>query len=341
MLEHGGRLHAASQRYGIPREDWLDLSTGINPASYPLPAIPPQAWQRLPEGDDGLEAAARAAYGVSADATLLVLPGSQAAIQALPALRPSSTVGVLAPTYAEHPYAWESRSNGTGPGHRLMPFAADQLAEAAASRDVVVLGNPNNPDGSRFARADLLAAARALGARGGWLVVDEAFADAEANDSVAPFAGTPAYPGLIVLRSLGKFYGLAGVRVGSALLAPALATRLAEALGPWPVAGPSRWVARAALADAAWQTAAGAALVQASARLAALLAPHGPVAGCALFQTLTLTPAQAAAGYDQLARRGILTRLFAPQGRLRFGLPPADEAAWQRLARAVDAFKEL
>ncbi|MCE1242938.1 threonine-phosphate decarboxylase CobD [Oryzomicrobium sp.] len=370
MLEHGGRLHAASLRYGIPRQDWLDLSTGINPAVYPLPTIPPEAWQRLPEGDDGLEAAARAAYGADPAAAVLALPGSQAAIQALPALRPASSVAVLAPTYAEHPYAWETRT-GHGSSHRLATFAADGLLEAAARHDVVVLGNPNNPDGTRFSRAALLDAARLLQARGGWLVVDEAFADADSlaggagaadatdDGSVAPFAGSPAYPGLIVLRSLGKFYGLAGARVGFVLLAPALAARLAEALGPWPVAGPSRWAARAALADGAWQRRAAADLGRAAARLANLLAPLGPVAGCALFQTLTLGPEQAAALYDHLARRGLLARLFAPQGRVRFGLPsatsansgdsgdsgnPADlphSAAWQRLARALDDFKAL
>lgn len=336
MLEHGGRLHAASLRYGIPRQDWLDLSTGINPAAYPLPPIPVDAWQRLPEDDDGLAAAARAAFGADPAAALLALPGSQAAIQALPALRPGSHVAVLSPTYAEHPHAWESRG-----AHHLTPFAADALLAAAAHNDVVVLGNPNNPDGRRFTRADLLNAARRLHARGGWLVVDEAFADAEPDESVAPFAGTPAYPGLIVLRSLGKFYGLAGARVGFALLAPSVAARLADALGPWPVAGPARWVARAALADRAWQQAAAATLRRDSARLADLLAPLGPASGCALFQSLVLPPARAAALHDHLARNGILVRLFAPQGRVRFGLPPAAPAAWQRLARALDALTEL
>jgi cobalamin biosynthetic protein CobC len=60
MLEHGGRLREAARRYGIPLDAWLDLSTGINPGPWPVPAIPVSAWARLPEDDDGLIDAARA-----------------------------------------------------------------------------------------------------------------------------------------------------------------------------------------------------------------------------------------------------------------------------------------
>ena len=63
MLEHGGRLRVAARRFGIPLSDWVDLSTGINPQPYPVPPLAPEVWLRLPETDDGLEAAAARYYG--------------------------------------------------------------------------------------------------------------------------------------------------------------------------------------------------------------------------------------------------------------------------------------
>ena len=146
MLEHGGRLRRAAQQYGIPLADWIDLSTGINPQSYPVPQIDPACWNRLPEDDDGLEAAAAAYYG---NDRLLVLPGSQAAIQALPALFSPVVVACLTPLYEEHPQAWERC------GHKLrrLPSLARMLA---AMTPIVLLCNPNNPTATLLPRAELL-----------------------------------------------------------------------------------------------------------------------------------------------------------------------------------------
>jgi len=306
VLEHGGRLRAAAQAYGIPLAGWLDLSTGINPQGYPVPPLDPACWQRLPEDDDGLEAAAAAYYG---NARLLALPGSQAAIQLLPAFFAPAAVACLTPMYEEHPQAWARA------GHKLRRLHG---------------GSP----GAALARA-------LVQARGGWLIVDEAFADDRPDDCVTPCAGTPEAPNLIVLRSLGKFFGLAGARVGFVFGAAEKLDRLREALGPWPLSGPARAAARHALADAAWQDAARRALTAAGERLAALLAPLGApgddaVHGCALFATLAT--AQADALYEHLARRAILVRRFADHGLLRFGLP-GDEAGWQRLTRALDEWR--
>lgn len=325
MLEHGGRLRQAAARYGIPLGAWLDLSTGINPHAYPVPPIPAVDWQRLPEDDDGLEAAAAAYYGSDA---LVVTAGSQAALQALPGLVPGKRVTMLAPTYAEHPHAWRER--------RLRKVAAAHLDAvhldaAVEDSDVVVLVHPNNPTGTRFARERLLDWHRRLAARGGWLVVDEAFVDTAPDLSLASEAGRE---GLVVLRSLGKFFGLAGARVGFVLAPAALRQRLAERLGPWAVSGPSRRAARAALADRPWQEAMRARLAAEADRLAALLRGHGlgPCSGPALFQWVAYE--NAAALHDALARRGILVRHFAAPASLRFGLP-GDEAAWQRLGQAL------
>lgn len=325
MLEHGGRLREAAQGYGIPLADWLDLSTGIAPDAYPVPAVPGETWRRLPEEGDGLEEAAGRYYGTG---RLLALPGSQAAIQLLPRLRPPGRAAVLSPGYGEHAAAWAAA------GHAVMPFAADALEAAAAEAAVVVLANPNNPDGSRFAAPRLLAAAAKLRRRGSWLVVDEAFADAEPADSLAARAGGEEAGNLIVLRSLGKFFGLAGARVGFALAAPPLLDQLREALGPWAVSQPGRWAARHALSDAAWQAAQRERLRRGGERLRQLLADAGlgESSGTALFRYLA-TP-RAPAIHDALARRGILLRLFAGPAALRFGLPGAEDE-WQRLALAL------
>lgn len=325
MLEHGGRLRAASQRYGIALADWLDLSTGIAPYGWPLPLIPATAWTRLPEQDDGLEIAARDYYGV---ANLLPVAGSQAAIQALPRLLRNARVGIVSPAYAEHAAAWQRE------GHRVLELSEAGVNRALERLDVLLLINPNNPTGRRFAPEQLLAWHARLAARGGWLVVDEAFIDCTPAHSLAAFSERP---GLIVLRSFGKFFGMAGIRLGFVLAQPALLEQLAELLGPWAVSGPSRVVATALLQDHAGQQVQRQRLHGDSERLAALLRANGlaPTGGCALFQWLVA--AQAPLLHEFLASNGILTRLFANPVSLRFGLPP-DESGWQRLEQALQVF---
>lgn len=325
MLEHGGRLRLAAQQYGTPLADWHDLSTGINPQAYPVAAIDPRCWQRLPEDDDGLEAAAAAYYG---NDRLLVLPGSQAAIQGLPALFRPVSVACLTPVYEEHPHAWQRA------GHQVRRLPSLPRALAAATPNILVC-NPNNPTATEISRSALLDAAERLRRRGGWLIVDEAFVDAEPDSAVVDMAGSDELPNLIVLRSLGKFFGLAGARVGFIFGAAEKLDRLREMLGPWPVSNASRAVARGALEDLAWQAATRDRLVAASHRLAALLAPLGEVRRTALFCTLT-TPV-AAALFAHLASRAILTRRFDQHGLLRFGLP-GNDAEWQRLTLALGAF---
>ncbi|MDM8348827.1 threonine-phosphate decarboxylase CobD [Pseudomonas sp. sp1636] len=327
MLEHGGRLRAAAQRFGIPLGDWLDLSTGLAPYGWPLPAIPAAAWTRLPELDDGLESAARDYYGVT---RLLPVAGSQAAIQALPRLRQHARVGLLAPAYAEHAAAWQRE------GHQLLTIDAADIEQQLERLDVLLLVNPNNPTGRRFAPAQLLAWHARLAARGGWLVVDEAFIDCTPEDSLAAHS---QLPGLIVLRSFGKFFGLAGIRLGFVLAPPALLEQLAELLGPWTVSGPSRAVATALLHDRRGQQAQRQRLLSDGRRLGELLREHGlqPSGGCALFHWVACE--RAAELHEFLAGHGILTRLFASPPSLRFGLP-ADEPGWLRLEQALQLFAQ-
>ncbi|MCO7516365.1 threonine-phosphate decarboxylase CobD [Pseudomonas guariconensis] len=327
MLEHGGRLLRAVRQYGIPREQWLDLSSGIAPWPYAIPAIPLEAWARLPETEDGLEQAARTYYGASA---LLPVAGSQAAIQALPYLRPAGRVGVLTPCYAEHPHAWRRA------GHALVELDDAQVEDCLDSLDVLVLVNPNNPTGRRLPRERLLGWHARLARRGGWLLVDEAFMDNTPADSLVDCA---ARPGLIVLRSFGKFFGLAGVRLGFVMAEPPLLQRLAEALGPWSISGPTRVLGQACFSERSAHPAQIARCAQASQRLAALLEAAGlPAAGgCDLFQYVR-TP-HAAHLHDFLARRGILVRLFEQPPAVRLGLP-ASAAHEQRLRQALADYQK-
>jgi cobalamin biosynthetic protein CobC len=212
-----------------------------------------------------------------------------------------------------------------------MRFAPKQAAQIVAETDVLLLCNPNNPSGHRYAKQDLLAWRQALAERGGWLIVDEAFIDSTPEHSLAAEIGTE---GLIVLRSLGKFFGLAGARVGFMLAWPELLQVMAERLGPWPISGPARIAATQALADTAWQTAVKNRLQQDMLRLTALLIKNDlhPKGVTTLYQWV-MTP-QAPVIHEQLAQMGILTRLFAEPVSLRFGLPGA-EAEWQKLADAL------
>jgi cobalamin biosynthetic protein CobC len=327
MLEHGGQLHRAAARHRIPSAEWLDLSTGINPEGWPVPPLPASVWQRLPEVDDGLEIAAAAYYG---NADGLAVAGSQAALQQLPALLPRAAVTCLAPLYEEHPQAWRRA------GHAVQLLADADLERALATgARYVLLCNPNNPTATRHRRADLLALATRLRERDGWLIVDEAFIDATPEESLAAVAGTAAAANVVVLRSLGKFFGLAGVRAGFLFGVAGLREHMSEMLGPWAVSAPARAVARLALQDTAWQSAARVRLEAASRRLQDLLAPIGTVAATALFATIRME--HAGELHDHLARQAILTRCFGQVPLVRVGLP-GDETGWHRLGAALDTW---
>ncbi|MEE4120323.1 MAG: threonine-phosphate decarboxylase CobD [Paracoccaceae bacterium] len=323
MRVHGGDPGEAVARHGGAPGDWLDLSTGINPVPYPLPDIPARAWAALPAEREiaELEGAARAAYGTPAH--VVALAGAQAAIQLVPHLGRGGAARVLGPTYEEHAGAlldggWQVR----------------QVREVAAlaGAELAVVVNPNNPDGRRHAHGEL----RALAGRVGLLVVDESFADAEPALSLAPHLARDAAR-VVVLRSFGKFYGLAGLRLGFALAGHALAERLRTLAGPWRVSGPAVAVGRAALADTGWQDATRTRLAQDAARLDRLAAGAGwrLVGGTPLFRTYDV--GDGTAEQERLARARIWTRAFpyAPSW-LRLGLPGAEDG-WARLARALRA----
>lgn len=318
--DHGGRLRHAAHTYRISARKWLDLSTGINPLGWPVPTMPPEVWQRLPEDEDGLYMATTAYFASTA---VLPVAGSQAAIQALPRLRAPGRVGVIAPTYAEHARAWSLA------GHAVEALAIDAVDAALNKLDVLIVVNPNNPTGSIVEPEKLLEWHRRLATRAGWLIVDEAFIELQPSCSVASAAFEP---GLIVLRSLGKFWGLAGLRAGFALAEPGLLSTMREQLGPWQLSHPARWVAQRALMDQEWIGATRTRLQRDGERLAEVLAAHGwqSPSGCGLFRWV---PTQRAAFlHDALARQAVLVRKY--EDGMRVGLP-GDESGWHKLEAAL------
>lgn len=324
---HGGDLDAARTAFPGAPEPWVDLSTGINPWPYPLPPIPAEAWARLPgrAAETALRAAAAACYGVPSPDRVAAAGGSQALIQLLPRLRHPGTVAVLGPTYAEHAAGWAKA------GHRVTELESLEGCDA----DVVVVVNPNNPDGRILPPETLLALAERQAARGGWLVVDEAFAEVTPECSVAPEAGRA---GLVVLRSFGKFFGLAGVRLGFLLGAPALVWDVRAAVGPWAVSGPALAIATAALSDSAWIAATRRRLAEAAARFDARLAAAGVcvAGGTSLFRLID--DPRAAGLYNALGRAGVLVRRFDHRKDwLRLGLP-TDRAVEERVKVAFETF---
>jgi cobalamin biosynthetic protein CobC len=325
-FQHGGDLADAQALFVDAPKPWLDLSTGINPRPYPLPPFSIEAWTRLPGKveEAALRTIAARYYRAPDPERVVPAPGTQVLIGLLGWLRPQGRVAILSPTYAEHAAAWARA------GHTVRQVARIEALEDA---EVAVLTNPNNPDGRIVDRSELLRLARGLSERGGWLVVDEAFADVvDPEISVVPDVDVG---GMIVLRSFGKFFGLAGLRLGFAIAASALAQRIAGALGPWAVAGPALAVGSQALADVAWIADTRRQLTVGCAQMDRLLSKAGfsVVGGTDLFRLVET--ANAPQWFTRLGRAGIYVRRFADQPHwLRFGLPGTDDE-WTRLSAVL------
>ena len=315
---HGGDLGAVRRRFPKAPEPWLDLSTGINPVAYPLGAIAAEAWSRLPSraDEEALRAVAAKRFGVRDPAMIVAAPGTQALIQLLPRLIPKARVAIVGPTYEEHAASWQRK------GHDVT--VVGDFAETRAC-DVAVIVNPDNPTGRLLSAAELRTSTATL-------VVDEAFIDFLPTS--ASLAGDLP-PNAIVLRSFGKTYGLAGLRLGFAIAQPNFAARLREELGPWAVSGPALAIGTTALADTAWLRSAAARLKDDGARLDALLTKAGFVllGGTPLFRLAQHE--EAAKIVERLGRQGIHVRAFPHQPCwLRFGLPGSD-TAFRRLGTAL------
>jgi cobalamin biosynthetic protein CobC len=319
---HGGDLGWAGRRFPDAPEPWIDLSTGINPIPYPLPPLAAEVWARLPQPDElrRLQAVAASIYGIAQGAEVVAAPGTQALIQWLPRFFASKRVGILQTSYHEHGATW--RASGA---------AVETVSElsALAKFDVGILVNPNNPDGRLIAPGDLVPLAQHFASSDGLLVIDEAFMDVVPGQSFAPHVPPQ---GTVILRSLGKIFGLAGLRLGFAITGPGFARTLREALGPWAVSGPAIRIGSQALEDQHWVTRATERLSADAARLDDLLGRAGfTIRGGTLLFRLAGHP-NAAGWFERLGRAGILVRRFeGGPDQLRFGLPGSDEA-WKRLS---------
>lgn len=327
---HGGDLAQARRLFPGAPEPFIDLSTGINPYSYPLPDIPPEHFRRLPDAAAArrLAGIAARAFGVAAANCVVPAPGTQIVLPPVMSLVPPGRAAVVGPTYAEHLRAAQLA------GHDAVTV---RDLEEASDATLAVVVNPNNPDGRIVPRASLLRLAERLARKGGLLVVDEAFVDVAPQPTSV--AGDVAESNIIVLRSFGKFYGLAGLRLGFALARRDLAGRLDALLGPWAVSGAALHVGALALADVTWRQETVARLAAAAARLDGLLIASG-LELCGGTHLFRLTRHErAGALFEHLARRGILLRRFEEDGTwLRWGLPGHDEA-WKRLREGLGSFR--
>ena len=312
--DHGGGLDQAVAAYGGARIGWLDLSTGINPVPYETPPLSADAWTALPDKAalEALTTAARGFWSVPNGAGVLAAPGASSLIAQIPALMPAGRVAIPAPTYNEHAAAF---------AHHGWHHVAENSDGAQAQ----VVVHPNNPDGRCWSVNSLPLQHAAL------TVIDESFCDVMPDRSCVNAATNP---GTLILKSFGKFWGLAGLRLGFVIGDPALVSMLAERLGPWAVSGPALDIGAAALADETWAAHTRERLAQDSARLDGLMRKAGAtvVGGTDLFRLYEVN--NGAAWQDRLARHHIWTRVFPYNPRwLRLGLPPV--TGWDRVAAAL------
>lgn len=325
-VEHGGSLARAEALFPHAPRPFVDLSTGINPHPYPLFDLPASALTRLPELGRiaELAAVAAAAYGARSGKHVIPAPGTQILLPLVYALAKPGRAVVLGPTYQEH-----ARASAIA-GHAVNEVTD---LEVLADADLAIVVNPNNPDGRIVPRADLLALAVSLRAKGGLLVVDEAFMDVGPREQ--SLAGDVEAGNIVVLRSFGKFFGLAGVRLGFALASEPLTRRLADQLGPWAVAGPALEYGLRALADTGWQEETRARLARHASRLDTLLAAAGIAisGGTSLFRHIR--SADAPAIHRHLGSHGVILRAFSDRpNELRCGLPGAEQE-WASLETAL------
>ncbi|MFD2230134.1 threonine-phosphate decarboxylase CobD [Alkalimarinus sediminis] len=338
MLAHGGNLSAAAKDFGIPEADWLDLSTGLNPVAWQLNSpIPTEYLTRLPYPDSQLQEAATRYFSTT---NILPIAGSQAAIQMLPQIIKSSTVAVPSVGYEEHRYHWHKN------GHTLQaynPYQDDLITIAQQSQPSVILViNPNNPTAHLHSRETLLKLLNIVESYGGLLIVDEAFIDTQPENSLS----TTESESLIILRSIGKFFGLPGIRTGFVIACQHWLDKIESALGPWTLSGPSQWIATQCLNDKAWQQQAMKSLKGQATEQAAMLSNElerfGIGAGNSTdyFISFTMTKNIAEQMKVHFGKQGILVRsieLDTQRSLLRFGLcaNPDAVAKVQRAASSL------
>lgn len=323
-LVHGGALATMAQAFPDAPLPWIDLSTGINPWSYPVTNLSQSAWQNLPDHDAMTACMQALGDVVKCDGANIVLtPGSSAAMMAVANALGIEHVALMMPTYGGYSEAFQT-----------IEVVPNLEAALASNSQAIVLGNPNNPDGMWQDRAMVKDMSARLAAQGRWLIIDEAFGDVAPHKCMATLAGLP---GLLVLRSFGKFYGLAGLRLGAVLGPIEAVAKIRLKLGSWPISGPALEIGARAYRDKAWQKQMSLCLYVEAEALSKLLAEAGlmRLGGTALFQLVSTPDAHAV--WQKLARAGVYVRRFSWSNQvLRFGLP-RDANASERLRLALQA----
>jgi cobalamin biosynthetic protein CobC len=343
-LHHGGNLPLAAQQYGIPVSNWLDLSTGISPFAYPIPEIPKETYTRLPYEDKELLAAAHDYYlapELLDTVAVTTVTGTQAAIELLPSLLPSAPVLLPDIGYREHQWHWQAKGQTS---HIYAHNDAEQISCLLQQHDAhLVLINPNNPTGSCFSPEQILQWAQQLKSKR-YLIVDEAFMDTRPQTSLLSQSTLP--PNIIVLRSFGKFFGLAGLRLGFVFGPAALIEAIRDRHLTWGISGPAQFIGTLALRDKHWQNEARQWIKQASSTTAEILQQlpelYSPLAQQGLFHSFECKPQPAQQCFDHFARQGILLRLIEDshaRAIIRFGL--IDPGNLQQIQRADDAMRTL
>lgn len=323
-LVHGGALGAMAEAFPDAPLPWIDLSTGINPWPYPVVALAPKSWQDLPDSAAVDACVAALANIAGCAATNIVLtPGSTAAMVAVRYALSIRDVAVITPTYG-----------GYGEVFGAVEEAINLEAAVACDAQAIILGNPNNPDGIWQDLQSVKEMSERLAAQGRWLIIDEAFGDVAPHKCVSSLVGVP---GLLVLRSFGKFYGLAGLRLGAVLGPREVVGVIKSYLGPWPVNGPALEIGAKAYADKTWQKQMAMCLYVEAAALDRVLFEAGfeRAGGTPLFRLISTPDAHAV--WTKLAQAGIYVRRFAWSNHyLRFGLP-SDAVAFERLRSALQS----
>ena len=310
-IYHGGRLDLAIGEYGGNRSDWLDLSTGINPHAYPVNNLPVDVWKKLPDGkaEQDLLDAARSYFNVPAGSGIVAGNGTQALIELLPRVLPLKRIAIVSPTYGEHAFAWKKA------GVEVVEIRQGETVPAGC--DGLLIVNPNNPDGHLHEVARLIELAAEMAKRGGYLVVDEAFCDLFPQASIV----LQIVENIIVYRSFGKFFGLAGLRLGLLIAKREITGKLNSMLGPWSVSGPALEIGKRAFQDHQWTDAMRLQLKEQSAKQADMLQGCGlEIAAVNPLFIYTAHP-RSSEIHQFLAKQHILVRPFPlMEDRLRFGL---------------------
>lgn len=333
-MKHGGNKNEAARAYGIEPAEMIDLSTGISPNPYPLSLsqLDLSDLIELPQEDKAasLKNIMRKAWSVPDSAEIALASGSGALISLIPHIHKGDMRQVYCPepAYSEHPMAWQRA------GFRMIPYEAGTIPEIYLNKTAAIIAvQPGNPMGHCASPDAWLELMEKAAAHKVMIIMDEAFIDLMPEQSLVPYLGRK---GLIVIRSFGKFYGLAGVRLGAAIGHPDDITALEDLLGPWPVSAMAVQFAAEAMSDHGWADDQRDWCATQMASLKKELMARGItiIGGTDLYVLIEIEDAKTL--QDKLARAGFWTRIFEHYPNwMRLGLA-RDDAATTRFLKALD-----